>query len=199
MTISYIQYSNEYETTTYIIDDISGKFYQYRHHMDGAQNILSIDNDPRVAYTIDIDNIDDELESLIHTDDINMLSGEEDELDVIRQFVESGCVVGTYASKIDHTTQPKSYSPDVLLYWEHYQKLNGKLINAIDEYDYYFNLFYMLTQNKVGGDCPIPSVIGFDQFGKIINEMCKHSSKKMKSNIEYTIFFRSIDEIHSYS
>lgn len=196
MKISYLQYCNEHEFLTFIFDDDTGKCYEFTYDSTtNTHQVLDMDHDPRLHF--DFDSELSEFESLLQTDDFDMLSGDNDELDIIKQFINSGCITGTYVSSIVYP--PKSYAPEVLMYWEHYQELGGKLIDDIDSYDYYFNLFYMLTQNKVCGDCPIPSPVGFDHFGKIVKSMCKYSGRKLNSNREYNIFFSSFDDIHAYS
>jgi hypothetical protein len=184
MKLSYLQCYTEYEMITYIIDDENHKYYCFAHT---DLDISEIDYDPRKVEH------DGEVFS---EDDFSMLSGEDDEIDIIGQFIVSDCVVGKYTSiKTESDGDPTT----ILLYWNRYRELDGKLIENVEDYQYYYELFYMLTHSKVGSYCPIPNSIGFAQFENIINVMCKDSGKKIRGSLEFTKFFRSIDDVHPYS
>lgn len=206
MKMYYEQYYTEHELITFIIDEDNQRFYRFYH---GGSEVDEVEFDPRVVFNeenVDEEHTDDDNEyywfndKIDRIDDQNMLSGSDDDLDIIDQFINSGFVTGQYKSRIinnDHESTRQDST--ILLFWNHYQKLNGKLITTFEEYTYYYELFYMLTQNKVGGCCPIPSCIGFDQFEKIIKAMCKDSGEKIGGAVEFRKFFRSIDEVYAYT
>lgn len=199
MKVSYLQYFDEHESSTFIIDEENLRFYQFNHN---GTNVTEVDFDPRsVSWIDESDDEEISIEDVVNkTDNMNMLSGSDNELDIISQFIDSGFVTGQYTSRIinnDHESTGQDST--ILLFWTHYQRLNGKLITTFEDYTYYYELFYMLTQNKVGGCCPIPSCIGFDQFEKIIKAMCKDSGEKIGGAVEFRKFFRSIDEVCAYT
>lgn len=201
MSVTFAQYCSDHFLTTYIIDDEKNKYFVFEHNQnDGNAYVIDdYDIDPRIEFSSDDENCDEgDRESFELVDNFNMLSGDEEELEAISKFIESGFVVGEY--QIEENPQPqRKVDPEILKFWNHYIELNGKLIETFDDYLYYYELFYMLTQNRVGGCCPIPSTIGFELFDKIIRVMCKESGKRTNMKREYSIFFRSIDEVHAYT
>ena len=203
MPLSFIQTCHEllgYQT--FIIDEENNKFFCAD---EKSPEVFEIDHDPRPSLFDGLDEEDDDIgveiyfDRPIPCDHLHELSGDSGHIDSIQQFIDSGCVPGNYPSRIEKPNVERVYDPAVIKFWEHYQKIGGKFINNLEEYDYYYGLFYTLTQNRVGSDCPIPSTIGFDMFGKIIKVMCKESGKRISGNREFSIFFRSIDEIYDYS
>lgn len=207
MNLQFLQQFSEHDLITYIINLDTNKFYVFESGRIDNSTVYEINKDPRIIpedilhQFDDIEDYDPELDlyKLEEIESFNMLSGEDDDLDTIAQFIESGCVPGKYNSRIKIEYVKIDPSPEMLMYWNHYQELDGKLIRKFDDYQYYYELFYMLTQNKVGSCCPVPSSIGFVQFENIIKAMCKDSGKKIRGSLEFTKFFRSIDDVSAYT
>lgn len=87
-------------------------------------------------------------------------------------------------------------SPEYIFYAE-YVRIKGNIITSFEEYQYWFNLFVLLTGAKIGNYSPISSDDGFDHFYKIFSKTYK--SKKLNMKMEFNTFFNSIDGVHAYT
>lgn len=82
-------------------------------------------------------------------------------------------------------------------FYTEYQNLKGNLISSFEEYEYWYDLFVVLTGARIGNYSPIHSTDGFDHFYKILSKTYKGQGFNMKK--EFNIFFRSIDNVYAYT